>query len=1326
MRAQRPQGAFGFALLLATALLNVTSGSAALAQNCSGEALIDVTLPQGGRWQMCWEQRTREGIVLRDVSYTPPQGSAIRLFHQAGVAQIHVPYDDNGARFHDVSDYGLGSSNLNDLSAADCPGGDRRLDGSKRAVCVTMVAGEATLDTRAQQRTSHALEIFSVSHVGAYNYIPRWRFGDDGSVEVAMGATGSLQRTSTNSSRLPHGWPLNASGTIGISHMHNYFWRLDFDLGSSSSDDVVEEINFAPGSNGTRILTTSTFTTEAARSVNASSQRFWRVLEGASSNGNGHPRSWEIRPTDVGHRDEAPEAFTHNDLYITRYQQCEVYASHNPTGSGCADEVSDFVNGEVIDDLVVWLGLSFHHIPRAEDRPRMSTHWNRFRLLPRDVHEANPFAQEIPNSAPVLGATEEQRNSEDEVVDLLLSATDADADVLTFSATGLPAGLAIDSASGRIEGTLASGSVGTYSVEVTVSDGELSDQRSFDWIIDPAGLTPPDTSSPGTGLLGTYYADRELASVALERIDPSVAFDWGSDSPHPAVPADSFSVRWQGWILPPATGSYTFTTITNNGSRLWVDHQQLVDHWTSGAPWPAVESGTVSLVAGRPVLVTQEFFEASGGAEASLLWQPPGQAQEVVPTAHLYPFDADGNRPPTAVLDASSRNGFAPHTVDFDGSQSFDPDGGALTYRWSFGDGSTSNSASPSYLYDQPGTYEVSLVVADSQGWVASAGTTVEVLAPTVTAGGLLGEYFDGRNFEISKLVRADAGVDFDWGSDSPAPSVSADSFSVRWQGFVRPEFDETYEITTTTNNGARLWIDGVLVIDHWTSDAPWPAIQVAQVVLQAGEFHAIRFEMFEARGSASARLEWSSPSRSREVIPAARLYSEGLANLPPSAVVSVSPAIAPAGSDVTFDASPSTDPEGQPLTYSWEFGDGATSNAVSTNHSYTQAGTYTAILTVTDSVGQSDTVETTVVATPGSPGSGLGTGLLGTYFDQSDLSGGSLSRLDPIVDFSWGTGSPDPSLPADNFSVRWLGWIKPEYSEIYTLTTTANNGVRLWLDGQLLIDRYSSAGPWPATDNAVAALEAGAFHFLQIEYFEGTGGAEMSLEWSSPSQSGQVIPTDRLYPAESGNRSPVAAVTASQLAVRVQTEIQLDARDSWDPDGDALAYRWILGERVVSTEPSPRLLFDLPGTQALRLTVVDSRGLSDLARLEVVVTPSGEPPQPEIQLQGGSLPYRPGDLVTVLGQAFDPEDGWLGPESLEWRVEVVVSDEVEATAVSLSGEGGTFVLPHMTLGARARICLTAFDSEGQEAETCEWLGGQVFFFSDFEQGHHSDWSSDN
>ena len=69
---------------------------------------------------MCWEHRNREGIIFYDVYYTSPDGTQRKVLAQAGLAQVHVPYDDNSSRYHDISDYGLGGSYLDDLDSSDC------------------------------------------------------------------------------------------------------------------------------------------------------------------------------------------------------------------------------------------------------------------------------------------------------------------------------------------------------------------------------------------------------------------------------------------------------------------------------------------------------------------------------------------------------------------------------------------------------------------------------------------------------------------------------------------------------------------------------------------------------------------------------------------------------------------------------------------------------------------------------------------------------------------------------------------------------------------------------------------------------------------------------------------------------------------------------------------------------------------------------------------------------------------------------------------------------------------------------------------------------
>jgi hypothetical protein len=142
--------------------------------------------------------------------------------------------------------------------------------------------------------------------------------------------------------------------------------------------------------------------------------------------------------------------------------------------------------------------------------------------------------------------------------------------------------------------------------------------------------------------------------------------------------------------------------------------------------------------------------------------------------------------------------------------------------------------------------------------------------------------------------------------------------------------------------------------------------------------------------------------------------------------------------------------------------------------------------------------------------------GLTGEYFDAVDLTVPKLTRVDPLVDFDWGTGSPDPSMGGDTFSVRWTGWLQPRYTETYQIRTTTDDGVRVWLDGQLVIDHWVSQAPTEWTANL--ALVADQLYEVRMEYFDNTGGAQARLRWSSPSQALEVIPQSRLWAHECGD----------------------------------------------------------------------------------------------------------------------------------------------------------------------------------------------------------------
>ena len=142
------------------------------------------------------------------------------------------------------------------------------------------------------------------------------------------------------------------------------------------------------------------------------------------------------------------------------------------------------------------------------------------------------------------------------------------------------------------------------------------------------------TGGTGNGLSATYFNDISFTGTTVTRVDPIVDFNWGSGSPDAAIAADTFSARWTGQIEAPVTGTYTFYTVSDDGVRLWVNNQQVIDNWTDHAP--VENSGTIALTAGQRYDIRMEFYESGGGATARLLWSGPSIPKAVVPTARLY------------------------------------------------------------------------------------------------------------------------------------------------------------------------------------------------------------------------------------------------------------------------------------------------------------------------------------------------------------------------------------------------------------------------------------------------------------------------------------------------------------------------------------------------------------------------------------------------------------------------------------------------------------------------------------------------------------------
>ncbi len=368
------------------------------AEYCDDAYYIHVILPNQASWDLCWEHRGLSGISLHHIFYKPAKGSRLMVLYRAELAQVHVPYDDNGIRYHDITDYGFGRSSLLSLAHEDCPSGQILNYYDKPVICqTTQNRGDAyRSDTETKQ--GHRLNLFSVSQIGSYSYIPSWSFADDGSMEFAVGATGALQRIVADNQAQRPGWNIGYD-KVGISHLHNFFWRLDFDLGEQFDKDYVEQIDYiTQDSKLTRQATV--LTKEAGSSVAPEVARTWVVASSLLKNNKKQPMGYEIQLNQSGQRDEGPaiEPFTKYDLYVTKEKSCELYASHNLSSldedETCADNLAEFVDGESLEDadIVVWPTVSFYHMPRAEDMPNMDAHWSSIRLIPMNWHNRNPLA----------------------------------------------------------------------------------------------------------------------------------------------------------------------------------------------------------------------------------------------------------------------------------------------------------------------------------------------------------------------------------------------------------------------------------------------------------------------------------------------------------------------------------------------------------------------------------------------------------------------------------------------------------------------------------------------------------------------------------------------------------------------------------------------------------------------------------------------------------------------------------------------------------------------------------------------------------------------
>jgi hypothetical protein len=194
----------------------------------------------------------------------------------------------------------------------------------------------------------------------------------------------------------------------------------------------------------------------------------------------------------------------------------------------------------------------------------------------------------------------------------------------------------------------------------TFAAGPLEPEKTYYWRVDEFDAMETHkgevwsftVAGEGGGVRGNYYTGMNFDNLVLTRVDPQINFNWGSGEPDPAVGADNFSVRWTGEVEAAFTETYTFYTNSDDGVRLWIDGEQLVNNWTDHGT--TENRGTIDLVAGSTYSLLMEYYENGGGAVAELRWSSPSTPKDLIPQAALsLPLKASQANPSNGAVDVS-------------------------------------------------------------------------------------------------------------------------------------------------------------------------------------------------------------------------------------------------------------------------------------------------------------------------------------------------------------------------------------------------------------------------------------------------------------------------------------------------------------------------------------------------------------------------------------------------------------------------------------------------------------------------------------------------